>query len=49
MLKDEPKVNKLRRVILSPTKYLVLDYMHSEVRLFERHNKKNVFIRSMRI
>jgi hypothetical protein len=41
------KTGKLRRVLLSPTRYLVIDIQHREVRLFERQNKRNVFLRSM--
>ena len=41
------QASKLRRVILSPTRYLAIDMQHREVRLFERQNKKNVMIRSM--
>ena len=41
------KIGKLRRLLLSPTKYLVVDIEHKEVRLFERQDKRNVLIRSM--
>ena len=43
------QASKLRRVILSTTRYLAIDMQHREVRLFERQNKKNVMIRSMYI
>lgn len=43
------EASKLRRVLLSPTRYLAIDLQHKEVRLFERQNKRNVFLRSMPI
>jgi hypothetical protein len=41
------QASKLRRVLLSPTRYLAIDLQHGEVRLFERQYKRNVFLRSM--
>ena len=41
------ETRQLFTVILSPTAYLVVDRVHSEVRLFERTNGRNTFIRSM--